>query len=1058
MIARRILILGMLMCIPLSMTAQSSKIAGKIRGEVVDQQTGEPLIGANVLVKGTQSGATTNLDGKFVIPNVPAGTYDVEARYIGYAPMVLTGVTVYAGQSITLSFSLKTEALQGEQVEVVAEARQQVVSVRTPTSQREIKGEDLNKMPVNDFLDLLANTGGVSETEGGLSEGIHVRGGRDGEVAYYVDGIKTNDPVTANKGIELDNEAIEQVIISTSNYSAEYGEAMSGAVTIITKDGGKEEHGGLVEFDSDLFVRSNEMLDNGYDKYRFSLNGPVPFTKGALTYYMLGTYEDTDIRSPRFQKIDHNGQKARTGTGKIVYSPEQSAFKMIFSGSFDRTFNELYNHNYSKGNWLQDYYERNSGHNRMSLKIQDNLSKNFAWEFFVSRYETFTNFSPQDNASYKDFQFISKRLDWVNVAYDSLWYDDKMRSWEPLAQRIEDGRANSIVTSIYDQLQARQQSGEIGSNVDLYEQAAFLYYYANEGYLDSNLDWVDSSSEMEAMNERWSDTGHYYIPSELDPVADGYDPSDSTVHYQPFDAENYGRWLAWGSQEVADENGNALTSVHDLYSYQGDIHEGWRDYDYWFNRFRYAYVPRYSDRHTTINTAEMHINWQVNTYNELKIGSKYELSDLSYTDIQFLNTNPYFDSYEYDPESFAAWVENKLEFEDLIIQTGLRFDRFNPNARTLINADSLSVDEVPGVDTQPTDPKVKFSPRIGVSFAVSDRTSMYTNYGHFFQVAQFSELYMNQHYDITNGVPIIGNPNLPPQQTVAYEVGLKHRLNDVVGVEVSAYFKDVQNLLSTRQVTTIYDNQPVSYTKQTMDDYAKIKGIDVRVRFQGLKGLHGEVSYSYLDAKGTGSNNREFYYQYLGTGAQLPAKEYPLEFDITHSIKANLNYLIRPDMFSNPWAVLLLGNTNFNTQFNFSTGRPYTPQDKNGKPLEVGSRRLPSQLNMDLRVEKIVPFSKRIQLGIFVDVRNLLNIRNVVDVYRRTGDPELPIPTKPEYVEGDSRFAAWRTIYDPYTGDLAYESDRDYYEAWLQDWENYYNDPYNYSRPRIIRIGTTLYF
>ncbi len=1058
MAMRKIAVAILVALIPMLVSAQSSKIAGKIRGQVVNKDSGEPLIGANVIIDGTERGTTTNQDGRFVIPNVPAGTYDVKATYIGFAPMVVKDVTVYAGQSITVNFPMQTAVLEGKGVEVVAEARKQVVAVRTPTSQREIKGEELNRMPVSDFLDLLANTSGVAETEGGLSSGIHVRGGRSGEVAYYVDGIKTNDPVTNGTGIEIDNEAIDQIIISTSNFSAEYGEAMSGAVTIITKDGSRKNTGGLLEYETDSYVRSVEALNNGFDKYRFSLNGPVPLTKGGLTYYFLGTYENTAIRNPRFQRLTHDGIKSTTGTGKVVYGPKGSAFKMIFSGSFDRTYTQSYNHNYSKGDWLKDYYETNSGHNRLSLKFQDNLSENFAWEMFVSRYQTYTNFSPQQNASYKDFRFINKRLDWVSVAYDSLWYDDKDRTWDPLAMRIQDGRANAVVTSIYSKLKAKQSAGEIGKDVNLYEQSAFLYYYANQGFLDNNLNWLNSSDEQEAMNSRWSDTGFYYIPSQLKSYQYGYNASDSTVHYQNFDSDNYGKWLDWSSREATDNAGRSLTDVYDLFSYQGDIDQGWRDYDYWFGRFAYAFVPRYSDRNTTMNTAELHINWQYNTYNELKIGSKYELSDLNYTDMQFLNTNPYFDSYKYKPETMAAWIEDKFEFEDLIIQAGFRLDRFNPNARTLINADSLSVDGSPGVDTKPTKAKINFSPRLGISFAVSDKTSMYTNYGHFYQVAQFSELYMNQHYDITNGVPIIGNPNLPPQHTVAYEVGLKHRLNESVGLEMSAYFKDVQNLLSTRQVTTIYENQPVSYTKQTMDDYAKIKGIDLRLRFQGLKGLYGEVSYSYLDAKGTGSNNREFYYQFLGTGAQLPAKEYPLEFDITHSFKANLNYYVRPTLLQNHLAKNIFGNMNFNVQFNFSTGRPYTPQDKNGKPLELGSRRLPSYLDMDLRVEKIIPFNKHVKVGIYADVRNLLNKMNVVDVYRRTGDPKLPLPNKPEYVAGDSRFDAWTSIYDPYTGKLAFQSAQDYYNAWIKDWENYYNDPMNFSQPRIIRIGTTLYF
>jgi len=254
-LTRNLIVTIILMSISLG---QSDRIAGKIRGSVMDGSTGDPLIGANVLVLLVESGrgAMSDINGQFVIPNIPAGTYDIQVSYIGYANHTVRDVNIVPGLTVKLNFKLNVEAVGIKAVDVIAQRDQDVVTVKTTTSKIVISGDDMQKMPVSNFTELLANTGGVVEVETGRSSGIHLRGGRSGEVAFFVDGVMTNDPVDRSQGVEIDNEAIESIVITKGGFSVEYGEAMSGVVSIVTKSGSKETYNGSFEHEGDgLFSR-----------------------------------------------------------------------------------------------------------------------------------------------------------------------------------------------------------------------------------------------------------------------------------------------------------------------------------------------------------------------------------------------------------------------------------------------------------------------------------------------------------------------------------------------------------------------------------------------------------------------------------------------------------------------------------------------------------------------------------------------------------------------------------------------------------------------------------
>jgi outer membrane receptor protein involved in Fe transport len=1065
----------LIFCFTSLLFAQSSRVAGKIRGRIVDEQNSQPLVGANIVVLPATlgKGAASNIDGQYVIPNISAGTYDVRISYIGYSPKTITGISIFPGQTTDLNVGLSVQAVEGEAVEVIAEARKTIISVRAPNARKEVTGQEINRMPVSDFTDVLANSSGAVETEAGRSQGLHIRGGRSGEVAFYVDGVNTNDPVDHSVGIEIDNNAIDQIVITTGGFSAEYGESMSGTVNIITKQGKRTKHSGHLEIETDKLIGElSQKLNFGYDKYRASINGPIPFTDGSLTYFLSTTFEDTDDRNPKPMPQSHNSIVSPTGTGKLVFTPENSSFKLTLSGSFSSSDELLYSHDISKGDWLRSYYDRENGHNRLSLKLQSTLSRNTAWEFQASYFNTYTRFSSGEGQDYKDFHYISTRLDWVENAEGQEWYDPETRIWNPITKN-----GLPLIKDFY----LMPDGSSLGAAS--YANQAFYYFYATKNYYNlSTGTWNDPSYEAEAMNQRWHDAHFYYIPSELENSSRWYDPDDHNVYLKIFNRKEYTDYL------FAPPDSQAY---YDLWGYYGDLHNGYHyDRDF-FNVFTYGPGrPRYHDQDTRYVDMEFHLNSQWNLYNELKFGWKYRQSQLDYVDIQFANQNPYFDSYHHEPTNAAAWLENRFEYEDLIFSLGFRYDYFHSHAQALwdpdnfdpgtdglINSkepgydpvlhpdpsgDDYDQDENPGgtegdgtVDYKKSSPKNQVSPRMGISFAVSDKTAMYANWGYFFMIPQFGEIYQNLQTDLTSGLPLVGNPDVKPEKTTAYEVGIKHRFSDDLGLEISAFYKDVENLLATRTYSTIFNGKVATVTFQEMEDFAKVKGVDFKLTMRNFYGFTGELSYSYLNAKGTGSSNREFYYLYIYEAERpLPSKEYPLEFDITHSVKANINYYIPLRKGPQIFGIRPLANFNANLQAVLNSGAPYTPTDRYDKPLELGSRRMPGTTRIDLRLEKYFRIYKHVTFSIYADMRNIFNTLNVAQVYAYSG---LPDDDGKLVVYERSRYLRYVGQTDPTTGKRM-NTPEEAYAAHLRLRKEFFNSPLNYGMPRIIRLGVSFIF
>ena len=165
-----------------------SGTTGKLVGKIMDKDTGNPLIGCNVIIEDTYMGTSSNELGEYILLNIPPGNYNVRFEMIGYKRVINDGVTIISDKTITLNGDLVSSVIEGEEVIVLAEKK--LIQFDVTQSEAIISSEELDGMPVTE------GGGGIKIARRGyrrLDGGIHMRGGRTSEVSYMVDGVPMSD-------------------------------------------------------------------------------------------------------------------------------------------------------------------------------------------------------------------------------------------------------------------------------------------------------------------------------------------------------------------------------------------------------------------------------------------------------------------------------------------------------------------------------------------------------------------------------------------------------------------------------------------------------------------------------------------------------------------------------------------------------------------------------------------------------------------------------------------------------------------------------------------------
>jgi outer membrane receptor protein involved in Fe transport len=351
------------------------------------------------------------------------------------------------------------------------------------------------------------------------------------------------------------------------------------------------------------------------------------------------------------------------------------------------------------------------------------------------------------------------------------------------------------------------------------------------------------------------------------------------------------------------------------------------------------------------------------------------------------------DIWDEDAYDLGAYIQDKLEFEGIIALIGLRYDAFNPNGlgeAVYYPADfSNPFTEVVGdlpvlLDPQKPSIKHQLSPRIGISHPITDRDVIHYTYGHYFQRPDLYWLYRNNKYQaLTKVGNNIGNPNLNPEKTVAYEIGLEHQFNDDIKGTITGYYKDISNLVDWMKYVG-RSIQNIEMNVFTNADYGNVKGLEFTLSKRLGRYWGGHINYTYSVAKGRSSD------AWGGYGSFTDAKRMNLlDYDQTHTVNTNISLRTPGDFGPELLGVKPLGNWQSNVQFSYGSGLPYSSYGTN----KVNDQRLPWTSSTDLKLLRQFKIAG-LGLDLFIDVFNLFDRKNVLYInssqyYEITGDPSV---------------------------------------------------------------------
>lgn len=408
------------------------------------------------------------------------------------------------------------------------------------------------------------------------------------------------------------------------------------------------------------------------------------------------------------------------------------------------------------------------------------------------------------------------------------------------------------------------------------------------------------------------------------------------------------------------------------------------------------------DQQEKVFEGRVDLTWQANVNHSIKTG----------VDLQFHNVNRRevlafegevstlrVDDQDYDPVIAGAYLQDKMEFNDLVINAGVRLDYFD-------TADSVVKDfNDPLGELVPSKSTAKVSPRLGIAHPVTDRASLHFSYGHFYQYPEFNKLINNRRRFIDIFRPTLGNPNLKPQKTIAFEVGWDQQITDYLAVSVTGFYKDIENLVST----DVFQNARPSVTTYFINqDFANSRGVEINFRTRRYKHLATYFSYTISRAEGNSSNPRDLRQDLFARPPREPIKALILmDWDRPHVFNFNIDY-----RYGKGEGPRFLENVGINLTGRFQSGFPYTPTDSRGQRIaDENSARTPGNFQLDLRVDKLLSFGST-RLGLFTEITNLTNHRNVINVFTSTGQADISADpdTSPERARNPLNIGPQRNI------------------------------------------------
>lgn len=447
----------------------------------------------------------------------------------------------------------------------------------------------------------------------------------------------------------------------------------------------------------------------------------------------------------------------------------------------------------------------------------------------------------------------------------------------------------------------------------------------------------------------------------------------------------------WVNQTVVYPNNNSPDRLNYQMGYDSFIEEKTRTIS-----FDGAFTSQITKAHL------FNVGIQMNSY----------LIDVS----NFLNvrSSRQLENYTAHPFEAAVYVQDKMEFEGLIANVGLRFDlwysgvEYYPDLYTPFgNSDLQGRFDPSNATTKKPPVYARLQPRLGFSFPISASTVFHLNYGAFMQRPSFQYIVSRRLGQLLNDPLILGNPKLKPETTNSYDVGVVQALGEGFTLDISGYYKDVKNLIQQSNFIDARAGYQVSSYFNL--DYADIRGF--RITLNKRRGaLTGSINYQYGYATGKSATataatpifNRDTLGVVTTDLTNVPTRDILLDFDRTHNIVFTIGYMTGSKWGPSLFNIQPLGNINVSIHSLLRSGRPYTsPSDIR----LINVKRAPMEYNTDLRVTKTIRNFFGMPASFYAEIYNLFNnkILNYDYLFDRptATNPNLPLQYYEQYPIND---------------------------------------------------------
>ncbi len=903
---------------------------GKISGKVTDSKTKDGIPSAVVTIIGTTLGAATDADGSFVIVNVPPGTYSVSVSYIGYQPVRINNIGVNVDYTSTLNIQLKESTVELNEFVVEGE-RNPLVRQDQTNPVAAITAENMQSLPVTTISEVIGLQAGVVTSDDGS---LHVRGGRSNEISFTLNGISVNDPYNNLSSIGVATNAVQEVTVSTGTFSAEYGNALSGIVNYVTKEGGSKNSGSLRFLTGDYYSTRTDVFPH-IDKFQPLNNGRVEATLGGptvldeLSFYLSGVYDRT------------NGYLY----GNRIYTPKDM---YVTRDEFTRRFQIL---------------------GRNGVPIND--PNNPGYPYFADDSRLGSNSSPYY------FNPLGNQISYINIG-DSIFIPNFNRIGKPSGDSalvpLNTSQSYNIQGNLLFRLSStmRLKYEFVYDNGKSQSASYYGYRYNPDGRPTSY-----SNGLVQALD--WT---HTLSNSVFYTVKASYNSShDKTYTFEDINDPRYlpgfyqtslpivGFLTGGTSLGRSFRNSEAVGAKVDLQAQLFNVHE-----------VKMGAELRLHSINVESYTLQFDYKQNDSTRAILSDFQKLYYADTLKYSAKIPDVNSGYLNYTKKPTQFSLYIQDKIELEkSFILNAGIRYEYFDPGSKYNPNlSDAISARDTTFLvrDLKSASVKHTLSPRVSIAYPITDQGVIRFSYGHFYQLGNLSSLYTNTNFRVAGSQPVFGNADVKPQRSVQYEIGLQQGLTPDLRLEVVGFYKDVRDYIFTQIVVTAKGD--IRYEVLTNLDYSNARGLTVSLFQRRAPGslFSSSIDYTFSVAEGNRTEPRDDFFYSEKSGKSAETFLVPLSFDRTHTLSSSFN-LSEPNDYS------------VSTIIRMQSGSPYTASipaslaTQSSNFIQNSSSK-PFQWSVDLKMEKYFSFGG-LRYSVFLNIDNLFDIENETDVYSNSG-------------------------------------------------------------------------